>query len=145
MLRSLTLIPLLWGFTAAHAVEVPYTATPLSIKTSQGKNQTLGDRSAGKYRLVFWYSNFCPPCYAMKSFLGKLEKECNAEDFEIVRVNINDSENTPALKALNIRGTPTLTLWSAKDEYLALATGFRGETQVRDMIKKTPTKKCGTP
>lgn len=145
MIRSLSLIPLLWFFPATSVMGMPPNPALLTFKTSQGTTQSFGDKSAGKYRLVFWYSNFCPPCYAMKSFLGKLEKDCNAEDFEIVRVNINESENAPTLKALNIRGTPSLSLWSSKDEYLALATGFRGEDQVRDLIKKTPTQKCGKP
>lgn len=112
------------------------TAADFSIvvKTSQGREINLASPSLSTFRLVFWYSNFCPPCWMMKTYFSDIERACSGSKLEIIRVNLDDNSNLKTSKKFGAYGTPTISILDSQGSVLVQKTGFITEENLRQVI-----------
>jgi len=62
--------------------------------------------------LVYWFTPWCPDCFAVKHYLPKLE-----EDFpELVFYKMNRDDDIALAKHLEIFGIPSFTMYHKEDE-----------------------------
>ena len=62
--------------------------------------------------LVYWFTTWCPDCFAIKPHLPKLEEEYS----DIVFYKMNRDDDIELAKHLEIYGIPSFTLYNKQDE-----------------------------
>jgi len=114
----------------------------LSFKTSQGTQTHLNDKNLGAHKLLFFHSDSCPVCRAMETYMPNIEKECNSNDFEVVRINVDYPENRAIAQQFNVRAVPTISLISPTGVELAHSVGYQSEIKMRQGIQLIPKVIC---
>lgn len=114
----------------------------VSLMTGQGEKTTLDQVAPKANKLLFFHTSTCPICHAMEAYLPTLEKECQSQGFQIVRVNVELPENQAIAARFNVRAVPTISLLSANGEELARSVGYQSETKLRQAINLLPKMSC---
>ena len=66
--------------------------------------------SCEKFTLVDFYATWCGPCQAMHPVLDELQRQYG-DNIEIIRLDVDKSENVRLSKYYNIMSVPTLILF----------------------------------
>lgn len=66
--------------------------------------------SCEKFTLVDFYATWCGPCQAMHPVLDELQRQYG-DSIEIIRLDVDKSENVRLSKYYNIMSVPTLILF----------------------------------
>ena len=81
--------------------------------------------------IIYWYTRWCPDCFAMKSALPKLEKDF--EEFKFY--SVNRDMDIELAKHLNIFGIPSFLIYKKGDELDRFVDKNRKSyLQVKDFI-----------
>lgn len=84
--------------------------------------------------LVYWYTTWCPDCFAVKHYLPKLEEEFQ----EISFYKMNRDDDIELAKHLEIFGIPSFTLYREEDEIGRFVNKHRKSyEEVKAFIEKT--------
>lgn len=118
------------------------TAQEITFKTSQGTETHLNDKNLGAHKLLFFHSDSCPVCRAMETYMPNIEKECNSNDFEVVRINVDYPQNRAIAQQFKVRAVPTISLISPAGVELAHSVGYQSETKMRQGIQMIPKVSC---
>lgn len=116
----------------------------VSFKSSQGMQTHLNDKNLGAHKLLFFHSDSCPICRAMETYMPNIEKECNSNDFEVVRINVDYPENRAIAQQFKVRAVPTISLISPTGVELAHSVGYQSETKMRQGIQLIPKVSCSS-
>lgn len=110
--------------------------------TDKGVVASLKDPSLGAHKLLFFHTDTCPICHAMEAYLPSVEKECNSESFQVVRINVGLRENEAIANLFNVRAVPTISLISPEGKELAHSVGYQSEAKLRQGIEMIPKTTC---
>lgn len=81
--------------------------------------------------IIYWYTRWCPDCFAMKPHLPKLEKDFN----DYIFLSVNRSMDHELSKHLNIFGIPSFLIYHNGDEIARFVDKRRKSyIQVKDFI-----------
>ncbi|MBX3041142.1 MAG: sulfite exporter TauE/SafE family protein [Bdellovibrionaceae bacterium] len=112
--------------------------------TPQGLQMSLNDPSLGAHKLLFFHTETCPICHAMEAYLPSIEKECNSDSFQVVRINVSLRENQAIADLFKVRAVPTVSLISPDGKELAHSVGYQSEAKLRQGIDMIPRSTCET-
>lgn len=118
--------------------------TPNEVRflSAQGSMMTLADPSLGAHKLLFFHTESCPVCRAMETYLPAVEKDCNSDAFQIVRVNVGLRENRALADLFTVRAVPTMSLITPDGRELARSVGYQSEAKLRQGIDLIPQTTC---
>lgn len=116
--------------------------TEAQFVSASGSAMKLKDRSLKSHKLLFFHTDSCPICHAMESYLPSVEKECESESFQIVRINVAVRENQAIADLFKVRAVPTLSMISPDGKELARTVGYQSEEKLRQGISMIPGTKC---
>lgn len=122
--------------------EDPKSPHEVQFKSAQGTMLSLSDSSLGAYKLLFFHTESCPICHAMEAYLPSVEKDCNSNSFQIVRINVGLKENQAIADLFNVRAVPTVSLISPEGKELAHSVGYQSESKMRQGIQMIPRTVC---
>lgn len=105
---------------------------PVTATDQNGKTISIGEKNNKASRLVFFYSDHCPVCHAMESFLPDFERDCSSPHFEISKINVDDMTNTAAANRFRVRAVPTISLISPDGYELAHLVGYQTDGRLRE-------------
>lgn len=114
----------------------------VSATDQNGNRISLGKQDGKTTRLVFFYSDHCPVCHAMESFLPDFEKDCASSRFEISKVNVDDRANSAAANRFQVRAVPTISLISPDGYEIAHLVGYQTEGRLREAAQVTTSAFC---
>lgn len=114
----------------------------VQFTTSKGITSNLSDSSLGENKLLFFYSDSCPVCHAMETYLPDIEKDCHSKAFQVIRINVDLPENQSISNTFNIRAIPTVSLISPDGKELAHSVGYQSEAKLRQGIEMIPNASC---
>lgn len=104
----------------------------MTATDQNGKTISIGEKNNKASRLVFFYSDHCPVCHAMESFLPDFERDCSSPHFEISKINVDDMTNTAAANRFRVRAVPTISLISPDGYELAHLVGYQTDGRLRE-------------
>lgn len=93
-------------------------------------------------RMVFFYSNNCPVCQAMKSYLPEFEESCTSERFRFHRVNVDQAENSPAASYFNVKAVPTVSVLNEKGDEVVHLVGYQTQGRLREAARTMSQTEC---
>ncbi len=114
----------------------------IHFQNSEGRHLNLDDPSLAQYKLLFFYTDSCPICHAMESYLPALEKDCKTTSFQVLRINVGKSANTEIANRFKIRGVPTLIMRAPDGQILSRSVGYQSESKLRQGINLIPRTTC---
>ncbi len=114
----------------------------MTLKTTSGENKTLVEIAPTANKLLFFHTSTCPICHAMEAYLPEVEKDCQNNNFQIVRINIELPENQAIAEYFKVRAVPTISLLSADGKEVAHSVGYQSETKLRQAISLLPMLTC---
>jgi cytochrome c-type biogenesis protein len=113
-----------------HIRNSPVTAIDQSKNTF-----TLGAKTPGQFRMVFFYSENCPICHAMESYLPGFEKSCTSSIFKFSKVNVDLADNSGAAEHFQVRAVPTLSVFDGEGRELVHLVGYQTESRLREAAR----------
>lgn len=113
----------------------------VALTTSQGPT-TLDQIAPGAHKLFFFYTDSCPICHQMETFMPSLEKECSSNSFQIVRVNVGLPANDAIARKFNVKAVPTMSLMTSDGTEIAHPVGYQSEASLRKAINMLPKISC---
>lgn len=113
----------------------------IALTTSQGPT-TFDQLAPGAHKLFFFYTETCPICHQMETFMPTLEKECSSSQFQIVRVNVGLPANAAIARKFNVNAVPTMSLMTSDGKELAHPVGYQSEINLRKAINLLPNINC---
>lgn len=113
----------------------------VALTTSQGPT-TLDQIAPGAHKLFFFYTDSCPICHQMETFMPAMEKECSSSSFQIVRVNVGLPANDVIARKFNVRAVPTMSLMTSDGTEIAHPVGYQSEVSLRKAINLLPKISC---
>lgn len=116
----------------------------LTVKTDKGENVILGDFAPTANKLLFFHTSTCPVCHAMEAYLPEIERDCQNQGFQIVRINVELPENQEIAQKFKVRVVPTISLISADGKEIAHSVGYQSESKLRQGINLFPKIKCAS-
>lgn len=116
--------------------------TEVKFMNEKGTFMTLKDPNLKVHKLLFFHTQSCPVCHLMEAYLPSVEKDCNSESFQIVRIDVNRRENQSVANLFNVRAVPTLSLISPDGKELARTVGYQSEVKLRQGIDMIPRTTC---
>lgn len=117
-------------------------SSQVSLMTGKGEKTTLDQVAPGANKLLFFHTSTCPVCHAMEAYLPSLEKECESQGFQIVRINVELPENQEIANRFKVRAVPTISMLSRTGEELAHSVGYQSEVKLRQAINLLPKMTC---
>lgn len=114
----------------------------LTATTHKQQVIRLDQRKAGMSRMVFFYSDNCPVCHAMESYLPEFEEACASNGFELVRINVDRSENSAAAEHFGVRAVPTISMLNSEGAELVHLVGYQTQSRLREAAKAVTKLAC---
>lgn len=106
-----------------------------SFINKQGQTTTLSEVQPKAHKLLFFYTDHCPICHAMESFMPALERDCQSNNFQIVRINAEKAENQQLAQQFHVTAVPTMSLISPKGEEMAHTVGYQSRAKLEQAIQ----------
>lgn len=127
-------------FTQAKLPSFSQSSSRLETLTfqSQGQKTNLAKLVPESSKLLFFHSDHCPVCHQMEEYMPALERECQSQNFKIVRVNLDKMSNTDIARHFQVRAVPTMVLLSEDNRELAHTVGDQSELSLRRAISLIP-------
>ena len=107
-----------------------------------GELLSLGSNESGLSRMVFFYSENCPTCHAMESFLSGFEKDCSSAGFRFSKINVDQASNSAAASRFNVRAVPTISVLAPDGHELVHLVGYQTEGRLREAARTTTSALC---
>lgn len=85
--------------------------------------------------VIDFYANWCPPCQAMIPIMEELEKRYK-DKVEIVKVNIDISQNRPLVIKYRVVSIPTFVFINSKGEVSNIIIGYKKLEVMENEFKK---------
>jgi len=117
----------------------PIQANDSTLITTQGTECTgaadaiaLAAAEKGQLRypaLVWFYADWCSICQSIKPTVSDLEIQY-ADTVKIIRINVDYSSSSQALRKYRVRGTPSFVLFDHKGKVVAQTAGWPGREAI---------------
>lgn len=85
--------------------------------------------------VIDFYADWCPPCQAMIPIMEELEKRYK-DKVEIVKVNIDISQNRPLVIKYRVVSIPTFVFINSKGEVSNIIIGYKKLEVMENEFKK---------
>lgn len=122
-----------------------HRGTPSGALTAVNHQQQavrLDQGKPGVSRMVFFYSDNCPVCHAMERYLPEFEAACASASFEVVRINVDHSENGAAAQYFGVRAVPTISVLNSKGAELVHLVGYQTQSRLREAARTVTELAC---
>ena len=86
--------------------------------------------------MVFFYSEHCPICHAMESFLPAFEKDCSSSSFKFSKVDVDLPGNSEAADRFRVSAVPTISILNEDGTEIAHFVGYQTEGKLRNAARK---------
>lgn len=118
------------------------TLDSVQFVAASGQKFALNDPNLAPNKLLFFHTDSCPVCHAMEAYLPSVEADCNSANVQIVRINVDRSENQKIADLFQIRAVPTVSLISPDGKELARSVGYQSEAKLREGLSLIPRTTC---
>ncbi|HAR42812.1 MAG TPA: hypothetical protein DCS07_09330 [Bdellovibrionales bacterium] len=108
----------------------------------KGSSLVLNSESRSLARLVFFYSSTCPICHVMEEYLPALEEDCSRENFELIRVNVDQPQNSFAARSFNVKAVPTTSILNDRGDEVVHLVGYQTQSRLLDALRTTSKLSC---
>lgn len=127
----------LQDFSTRSAPELPLVAVD-----SNERKIRLDAAKQNSSRMVFFYSDHCPVCHAMETYLPEFEQSCSSSNFEVVRVNVDRAENSSVARHFGVRAVPTISFLNDRGAELIHLVGYQTQSRLRDGARTVANLSC---
>ncbi|MBC7690224.1 MAG: sulfite exporter TauE/SafE family protein [Methylotenera sp.] len=122
-----------WSTAANTASNTPLG--PVTAHDQKRQEITLGARTPGHSRMVFFHSENCPICRAMENYLPEFEKSCASSAFDFSKVDVDLNENRTAAERFQIRAVPALSIFNDEGQEIVHLVGYLTEGRLREATR----------
>lgn len=118
------------------------TLDGVQFVAASGQKFTLSDPKLAPNKLLFFHTDSCPVCHAMEAYLPSVEADCSSANVQIIRINVDRSENQRIADLFQVRAVPTISLISPDGKELARSVGYQSEAKLREGLSLIPRTTC---
>lgn len=128
----------------SQAIPVLSENSTVAALTTQNEWVPLNKESPLSARLLFFYSENCPICHAMESYLPEMSDTCSKENFALIRINVDRPENSQAAQTYHVKAVPTLSVLNDRGDEVIHLVGYQTQARLLDALRTTSRFACKT-